>query len=38
MGESKTTDLKVRFDRRIWSQFHGAKVISDAGLFCVKLC
>ncbi len=36
MGERKTTDLKVRFDRRIRMQFHGAKVTSDAGLLAVN--
>ena len=35
MGESKTTDLQVGFDRRIRLQFHGAKVTSDAGLLAV---
>ena len=36
MGETKTTDLKVRFDGRIRLQFHGAKVTSDAGLLAVR--
>ena len=36
MGETKTTDLKVEFDRRIRLQFQGAKVTSDAGLLAVR--
>ena len=30
MGESRSDDLEVRFDRRGLMQFHGAKVTSDA--------
>ena len=36
MGETKTPDLKVRFDRRVRLQFQGAKVSSDAGLLAVR--
>ena len=36
MGESRGTDLRVRFDRRIRLQFQGAKVTSDAGLLAVR--
>ena len=36
MGETKTTDLKVGFDRRIRLEFQGAKVTSDAGLLAVR--
>ncbi len=36
MGESKTTHLKVGFDRQTRLQLHGAKVPSDAGLLAVR--
>ena len=36
MGESRGTDLRVRFDKRIRLQFQGAKVTSDAGLLAVR--
>ncbi len=29
MGEAKRADLRVRFDGRIWMQFHGAKVTCE---------
>ena len=35
-GETRTTDLEVRFDGRIRLQFQRAKVTSDAGLVAVS--
>ena len=36
MGEAKRAGLRIRFDRRIRLQFHGAKVTSDARLLAVR--
>lgn len=32
MGEAKKEGLRLRFDRRLRLQFHGARITSDAGL------
>src|SRR4029450_4519377 len=32
MGEARLEPLRVRFDRRIKLEFHGAKITSDGGL------
>ena len=36
MGEKKTAELKLRFDRRIRLQFQRAKVTTDGGLLAVR--
>ena len=35
-GESISAPLKVRFDRRLKLQFHGAKLSSDGGLIVFR--
>ncbi len=32
MGEEKPAALRVDFDRRLKPEFHGSKIISDAGV------
>jgi hypothetical protein len=36
MGESKKDALRVNFDRKLKLEFHGVKVISDAGLLAYR--
>ena len=36
MGESTNPRAKLRFDRRIRIEFHGATITSDAGLLACR--
>ena len=36
MGEAKKGALKIRFDRRLRLDFHGARITSDAGLLACR--
>ncbi len=36
MGESKQGCLRVDFDRRLWLEFHGSKVTTDAGFLAYR--
>jgi hypothetical protein len=37
MGEKTKEGLKVKFDKRLRLEFHGARITSDAGLACREL-
>ena len=36
MGETTNSSAKLRFDRRIRLEFHGATITSDAGLLACR--